>query len=83
MLTVDGGDGAISYRTVCLAVDKEIELPEGTVDFFNLDGIWYGFMDRGNYTTLDIVKDMNDFMVNSNPFGGNPFGTKMEVGETG
>ena len=83
MLTVDGGDGAINYRTVCLAVDKEIELPDGTEDFLNLDGIWYGIQKYEDYTQICIMNDMNDFMVNPNPFDGNPFGTKMEVGETG
>ena len=127
ILDIEDDNGTFMARE--LKYDSEqIELPEGTVQFVNLDAIWYGIVrtpvlndnycdDNGNPLVdefgrqidnegnlvedvedtyyrnesgevvyrdqLKIVDKMNDFNVNPNVFGQNPFDASGLTGFTG
>ena len=85
VLMVDGGYGSFYGRTVGYDV-RALDNVEGLVNLLNLDTIWYGlvrtealptnFDSNGDVImcdSLQLINGMNDFDVNPNKFGTNPF----------
>ena len=74
IMNVNDEDGTFVYRTIDWESSRVDNCPENARDFINLEGIWYAIVrSEENADTLKIVDDMNDFEVNPNPFGQNPF----------
>jgi hypothetical protein len=70
ILHVQDGDGSFKSRSLQF-YSNEIEVDPGTYKFINLDAVWYGIAKNENgYDTIGLIKGMNNFFVNPNPFGG-------------
>lgn len=87
VMEVVNGRGTFKARKLEFKASK-VDLDKNVVSFHCLDSVWYGKQRNVNEETgkthdgFVIVKGMNDFYVNPNPYGMNIFDAPMAFGDT-
>lgn len=85
VLDINNGNGTFKERNLNYKVQK-IELKDNTHQFVNLDTIWYGIVRNVDeiqsvyYDSIELVDSMNNYLINPNIFGDNPFDRFMTIG---
>lgn len=73
ILDVSNGNGSFKTRELALRLKQIWDYKQKVTKFINLDSIWYCNKVVDGHDTIAIVKEMNNFYRDANPFGGNPF----------
>lgn len=75
-MDVGDGKGTFKARNITYEV-YDLNIEKNTVEFVNLDTVWYGIVRNQDHDCLKIIPEeadeqgMNNFFVNPNPFGEN------------
>ena len=76
ILDVSDGNGSFKTRDLALELNQIWDYKQKVTKFINLDSIWYCKKTVDGHDTLEIVKEMNNFYKDANPWGCNPFNDK-------